>query len=425
MGKIQISRRDFWPVLALASYDFWLLAFPLQGYFLLRLGKVSHFVCFILPHTLSLFFLAWRGYYLPLAYLSFGAGILTAILTTLYPLLPSSLKAYAMISLGPLSALLVIRVGCLLKNSRNPVIASALGLILGNIFLFFSLLWNPPQIVLFPLMGLLILSSLQGSLYRYRQESLRDLWPYLPFIFLFYLLIGLFYVCLMPLYLKEARYYGGELFFYIAAILISAYLFYQQPDYLLALGIGMGILAVTFLHYLNPLTTNLAMYAIQAAAGFMDIFCLGLYLKGRDTLRRFSLGAGFMLLGPALGFPLLYEDRWPFIIGIAGNIILGMGLLAFYFLVSSKTKYPFSSPIDTFPEEKLLEACHRVGISRETFSSREWEILKLALTRKSVKEIASHLGLAESSVKTYLQRIYQKTGVKSKRMLIQKFISES
>ena len=354
-----------------------------------------------------------------------GAGIATSLLTITYPFLPN-LEKLLLPFIGFFSALLIVRIGCLLSLSQKPATASAAGLAIGNVLLGISLLVNPPKEILFPLLGILLLAQVPAAFPEQKKEPIKDLIVYLPFIFVFYLLIGTFYVCLMPSYMKFHFFNGSELLFYIAAVLLSAVIFQRKPDLSLVIGVGMGVFAVSFLHDFNHLTSNLAMYAVQASAGFMDVFCFGLFIKGKDVVRRFGLGAGCMLAGPTVGLPVLYSGRWPLILCIGGNIVLGVGLLLFYLvqtIVKEKEKQSITLKQNTeIDDTQLNKACQVLGISKEIFSYREWEILKLALSGKSIREIASLLGLSESSVKTYLQRIYRKLGVSSKKELMRKFM---
>ena len=112
---------------------------------------------------------------------------------------------------------------------------------------------------------------------------------------------------------------------------------------------------------------------------------------------------------------------------VGGNLVLGLGLVLFYLVQTAGRKREAPSPERTAPvpkvevdEGRLAEACRALGTPRELFSYREWETLKLALAGKPIREIASALGLSESSVKTYLQRVYRKLGVSSKSELIRK-----
>ena len=422
-------KKDWKEILALASYDLWLLAFPLQGYFLLKVKNFGLFPYFIIPHAITFFIVAKYGYKINFYKISSIAGIITSILTAVFLFLPYTFKQYAFIVIGVTSSLLIIRIGCGLKNTQNPLISSAAGLILGNLFLGVLFVFDIPEKYLFILLGILL--SIQALIKPYSsvKESLKEFLKYLPFIFSFYFLIGMFYVGLMPLYLKHCYLEGSELLFYILAIMISVKLFNIRKDLSLAAGIGSGIFAVAFLHYLSIFTINLSMYFVQMAAGFMDVFCFGFFLQEEDVLRRFALGAGCMLLGPTVGFPILILDKWNSLMVIAGNIILGIALVIFYFIFTFKKETSLHSTqviqeqvsnLETF-NENFNNTFERFGIPEGIFSQREKEVFLLIISGKSIKEIASILQISESSVKTYLQRIYKKLNISSKTELLQKF----
>ncbi len=421
--KVSPAFSKFIPGLALGGYVLWLLSFPMQGYFLLKKGEPTDFPYFILAHTFTLFLIFGLAYRWPFGSLSFTATLLTALLTAFYPFGPFK-SPWLIALIGVSSAFVIVRIGCLLGNNPSSTYGAAAGLILGNLFLAFFLWIKLPEKFSFPIMAFLLSLSLWRSPSPSKPGSVKDLYPFLPFISLFYLLIGISYVCLLPAYLPHAYFEGLELFFYIGAVALSARLFRLRPDYSLAAGVSMGIVAVAFLHDLNRLNSNLAMFSLQISAGFIDLFCIAFFLKGEDILRRFSLGTGCMLAGIALGFPLLYRENWHQIINLVGNLILGIGLVAFYLFRSSffqPVKEEISSSPEKWTEKELIKACERLGIPREAFSYREWEILQLTLARKSIREIASLLQISESSVKTYLQRIYRKTRVSSKAELLKKF----
>lgn len=61
---------------------------------------------------------------------------------------------------------------------------------------------------------------------------------------------------------------------------------------------------------------------------------------------------------------------------------------------------------------------------QEPLSPREEEVYKELLTGKSIKEIADSLFIAQSTISTHLQRIYQKKEVNSRLELLALRIKE-
>lgn len=58
--------------------------------------------------------------------------------------------------------------------------------------------------------------------------------------------------------------------------------------------------------------------------------------------------------------------------------------------------------------QRIRQTAERAG---PTLSSREREVLELVSTGLSSPEVAAHLNLSTTTVKTHLQRIYEKLGV--------------
>ncbi len=58
------------------------------------------------------------------------------------------------------------------------------------------------------------------------------------------------------------------------------------------------------------------------------------------------------------------------------------------------------------------------GISSPVLSAQEIAVIELVLQGKKFREVAVELSISESLVKTYMKRVCEKTGVKSKDGLI-------
>ncbi|MFW6428794.1 MAG: response regulator transcription factor [Desulfosalsimonas sp.] len=56
---------------------------------------------------------------------------------------------------------------------------------------------------------------------------------------------------------------------------------------------------------------------------------------------------------------------------------------------------------------------------RLLLSEREYFVLKRALLGSTYRQIARELDISESTVKTYMRRIYEKTGAKGKKQLVE------
>ena len=73
------------------------------------------------------------------------------------------------------------------------------------------------------------------------------------------------------------------------------------------------------------------------------------------------------------------------------------------------------------PEERQQQRPAGITLSpalRKRLSEREKAVLDCVLLKKTFRETAEDLSLSESSVKTYMKRIYEKTGVTGKEELL-------
>jgi DNA-binding NarL/FixJ family response regulator len=64
------------------------------------------------------------------------------------------------------------------------------------------------------------------------------------------------------------------------------------------------------------------------------------------------------------------------------------------------------------------EKSHPVTPLNEQFTAREQQVLSLVFEGLANKEIASRLGISESSVKAALQQLFEKTGVRTRAQLV-------
>ena len=67
---------------------------------------------------------------------------------------------------------------------------------------------------------------------------------------------------------------------------------------------------------------------------------------------------------------------------------------------------------------ELLAKPAAAAISREQITDREAQVLRGVLEGMSNKEIGAHLKLSESAVKAVLQKLFEKTGVRSRSQLV-------
>lgn len=420
------------PAAALAFYVVWLLAFPMDGFLATGEGDPYALLFFLVPHAVAL--LAW-GFLLPrgrLGALSVGSAAVAAVLTAAFPWAPGG-ERYLLIAAGLGSSLLALRVGVLLHDTPSPRRSAAWGLVAGNLILAVLLLVplaTPAKALLlggaaaFPAFLSLAPRSDAAPGRPAPSYSLRH---YLPFLLAFHLVSGLFYGRLAPAYHAAAAVPAVELVFYAAAVLCSLYALRGSIDGALALGLPSSLLALLLFREASPVTLHLSMFAMQASAGFMDAFVLFLLLAQPNPLRAFGIGLGTLCLGIAGGKVLaLSAGESAGTVTALGNASVNLALLSLYFSHRRRSQgLPALAAAPTVPlpppDDLPKPSPYSVAPSLQArLSSMEKAVLERVLTGMKFREVAAELGISESSVKTYMKRLYDKAAVRGKAQLLAK-----
>lgn len=412
-------------------YVFWLLAFPMDGLLSICAGSQNFLLWFLVPHAFSLLL---TGHFLRDEWIfrrvsSVGIVLVIAV-TALFPWCSENYMPLAVLA-GISSAPLAIKTCSLIKLSGKPFRTAAVGLVAGNVLLSLFIYLPLTDATKAAALALLLLIPLHSPCAVSGSGSIRQVVKYLPFVFVFQLVSGLMYGFLMGEYAVHGILKGSELLFYIFAVLGGVYVADRRLDALLALGVLGAMFSFSFLLGKAGLATNLSMYAMQGAAGFVDLFLLCLLLSCEGTSKALGYGLAttcFAIVGGKI-LSMVAGEQLSLIVS-SGNIILTLSVLLLYFK-SKKTDIaplPFLDTVwpgqqsDTFASVLVNDSDGRSnGVPRgfsKRFSEKEKRVLELVLYGKTFREAAAILEISESSVKTYMKRIYEKTGVSSKTELV-------
>lgn len=411
-------------------YVLWLLAFPMDGFLSACAGSQNFLQWFLVPHAFSLLL---TGHFLRNERIFrrvSGIGIVLVIaVTALFPECSENYRPLAVLA-GISSAPLAIKTCSLIKLSAKPFRTAAVGLAAGNVLrsllIFLPLTEGTKAVAL----ALLLLIPLYSPCVVSVSGSIRQVVKYLPFVFVFQLVSGLMYGFLMEEYAVHGILKGFELLFYIFAVLGGVYVADRRLDALLALGVLGAMFSFSFLLGKDGLATNLSMYAMQGAAGFVDLFLLCLLLSCEGTSKALGYGLAttcFAIVGGK--FLSIFAGEQLSLIVSSGNLILTLSVLLLYFKSKkTDTPLPFLESVGRGQQcdasaELLVNDSHGSsnGVPRglsKRFSEKEKRVLELVLVGKTFREAAIKLEISESSVKTYMKRIYEKTGVSSKMELV-------
>ncbi|MCF6265924.1 MAG: helix-turn-helix transcriptional regulator [Desulfuromusa sp.] len=415
------------PSFAFATFVGWLLLFPMGGLPVAGIDISSPLLNFLFPHAVSLVLIGYFCSSRRFARLSLIATLVTIGLTCLYPLVPTAAPILLPL-LGICSAFLSIRACILLRQSARPLLQAGVGLVLGNLIVLVGLLTPVPtqiKFIFLALMPLLSLLPLEEKILSDKKNQ--GIFRYLFFVFIYQLVSGIMYGGIMPAFSEIGIGRGSELVFYIAAVLCGIVLFRINREYLLAAGVLLAMTSLACFLGHSPWSITLSMYAMQAAAGCLDIFILGYLFSFDNPLAAFGIGNGTVCLSIFCGYQLAVWIGAPSTsLVMAGCLILTCSIFALYFL-SQKNSSPIDnreagSPTalpptndtpDTIPAQSIV-------LAKMILSSRELEVFCCVLAGKTYKVAATELQLSESTVKTYMKRIFNKYNVTCKQELINK-----
>ena len=415
-----------------AGFVFWLLSFAMDG--VLLAGEDSHplILYFLAPHIASLYFLSFffRNHLRLLA----DAGLILAGLSTLaFPFYPEYGRVLLVLC-GLGAAPVLIRMGIILKAEPNYLRHIFLGLVLGNLLtMAVNLIPTGYWTYLFSAAALGL--SLRGKFIVINAPMKRVL-VHQPLIFVLYTLAGVMYGFLAPGYFAGDPLPGLEIFFYMAAVFLAWYFFSRELNSLIYIAVALAILSQPALYDLNPLFFPSGIFSMQASMGFADFFVLALAISHSDPARGLGISSATLCLGIAAGVIVsMTHLEMVTMVAILGNVALALSIVLLMVIRRKKSaqehqtssvqefQAPLYIPESTETAEEIpdLETRKEAQLPAKVtgmLSQREKEVLeKVLVYGRLYKDAAQEMGVSESTVKTYMKRIYMKTGVKSRKDL--------
>lgn len=408
----------------------WLLAFPMKG-FLLAGDADLLLLWFLLPHIAVLLAI---GTVMPSRQFTFCSSvgcIVTILLTGLFPSFPGS--GHLLVgAIGVSAAFVSMRAVLTLQQAASVPLASAVGLAGGNLLLL-GLMQVPVSSWTYVLTGLLLGGCFLGRPPTASPSTGAIPGLYFLFLFVFNTVSGLMYGFLMPRYADAAFAPGAELIIYFAAVALGLFVARGGRDRLLLGGVVLGMISFSLIQGKAPAFVNGSMFAMQGAAGFMDLFVLVLLLgPGTDPFRCSGYGLAAVCSGIAAGhllaviFPQATEG-----LVAAGNLVLALAFLTLHLLRGRKT----GAAADVAPLPEPMPVSQIIGAleydlfmengpkgCRWKLTPQEKSVLEQVCMGRTYREAALILGITESSVKTYMKRIFAKADVTSKEGLLGKLM---
>jgi len=422
--------------LPFAAFVLWLLSVPMDGFLPAMVGVNDSLLYFLIPHIVSLALIGTviqRTLLSPLA--SFGGFL--SIVSTLLIIHATGGAHWSMAMAGVGSAFLCVKAAATLKRSPNVALSAALGLAAANLLLFlFMEVPLPVHLKSYGAAALLLIPMFVGNPEVDEGKGDSTLWSFLPFVFVFQIVSGLMYGALYGAYGRAAFLPGIELLFYIAAVAAGLLLIHRRREALLVLGILSAMFAFSLFLMGGELSVNVSFYAMQVAAGFIDFYLLLLFLAQHNSLRAFGTGLAVNCAGIASGKGIsLVTGEASNLVAAVANMVLTSSVLLLYLLMRSgrgtessrlQAKGAMAEMPDTAPDDG---ASPQPGFVlpyplRKRFSEQEKSVLACIARGMTFRETARELVISESSVKTYMKRIYDKMSVSGKDELLAKLGEE-
>lgn len=416
------------PSLHFALFVFWLLSFPLGGPLLASIPGADNPAFFLFPHILSLV-LAYR---IPEAWrknINFIA-ISGCVAGTLLPLFQLN-GLWLLPLIGVCSAFICLNTCLQLTKAEHPAAAAAFGLVSANLLLFIMVALDATQglhaVIAATAVGIVAMAGSTNKI----EVKKTNMVPYLLCLLVFHLSSGLMYGYVVPHYNQVTFAPGIELLFYLLAIPIAYRLLRFGHDTLLIAAIGLAMFAFAMLIESKPIYFLVSMFSLQAAAGFSDLFVLAWIINLGGGMKEFGYALGSVCSGILIG-QYLNQPASATIPGavLIGNLALSLTLLSLYLLKKRELGHTHSKfPDINQPEEARLTE-PRVTTppvpNKITciLSSREQLVLEGVLRGETYLNIAGQLQVTESTIKTYMRRIREKTGTANKKELLQKLVGK-
>lgn len=455
-----MNRLNIYPVICFSAFVLWLLSITMDGPLLQAVGILDAANFFLPAHILSLLII---GLFCPsdlFKRLAPPNCILTALLTLVIPMVDPSVSGYILMAAGACGAFVAIDACVSLRQSSAPLLSAVYGLAAANILFLPIGLWPDGGMLLFAATALpvavipVLTKRLRGVA---GNPNAENLWRYLPFIFIFQIVSGLMYAFIIPAYHDLALLPGIDLLFYIAGVIAARHIVQKNRELAMVCGVMLGMAAFTILQGgYRPVLINMSMFAMMGGAGIIDLVLIAILLSFPEPVRAFGMGLAIFCSGILAGKMIgLYSTEMTGAFIITGHLVLNFSILTLYFLgryyyhskpwgiidpsVAGNNPvipaalvpagfYPAHhtetestrSPNGHIPTPNQTEIIDKIPDHlRLLLSERECDVFKRAISGHTYRETARELDISESTVKTYMGRIYEKMGVKSKKQLFE------
>lgn len=418
---------------------FWLYIFPLSGK---MIGDSSQFKWFMLTGAITFWGLAHVDLFYLRRWHKQVAVLLLSFLSLAYWYLPQSFNPIILSLCGLCSAVIGAFVATTL--AKETVIYAVIGIALGNLFSYVPVvltLSTQSVIYLACVINLLFwlvdlhpqVADKKPALKHFtNQFGIPSVFYLFPFILFFEILAGIMYSQIWPAYFSAQTLIPGiDLVPYVIA-LFAGY-FIVNKSLLLNLVLAVLAASASFVLWFYAKQEIYIIYTLcfmLLATGFIDVTIIYSAARAEEAYRAYVLLQGSVLFGISLGNFMFTQIDWDYrLFSLVGLIVVNMSLISLLVLhyLMLKNKRTITHPPKQTEGESIavLEPTPLIQPAGQQqqislLSEREQRVLKEVLIGKTYKELAEQFDLSESTIKTYMQRIFKKIGVTNLSDLKQK-----
>lgn len=416
---------EYKALLSLTFYVFWLISFPMAGFLMGKDINNNIINVFLISHISAFIILSFFVNFERLQKISNIAILATAFLTFLFPF-SGMFKNIIIFFIGITSIFPAIKSLLMFKNVFKKIEFSALSIILGNFLTFLLTITSFSSLLGFFIISLCIMTIAFMPFEKdYEHRTLEVSIIKLFVIFVFYFTGGLMYDFFLPNYQLNAYFPNFELIFYILGVLIAIYFIKKDLEMTFAIGILFSSLSFFLYKIQTPLFTNTGMYVSQISFGIVDAYLLNLLIFFIFDLRKLLLIFVTMLSGILAGKLLCSEFHNKIVIVVeSGNLFLIISAVLLYFSHRMRISEKATYTTQKIQEHNINEKIIKEECIYKKLSEQEKKVLEMVLDNKNYSQIAEEMKISVSTVKTYMQRIFEKTNTKSKEEIINKFKKE-
>lgn len=425
------------------AFVVWLLAVPMDGFLLASLGIENAILYFLLPHVVTLAVIGTVLCRYSLFSLGVAGGAVAIGATVLLPHATAG-APWLLASAGIGSAFVCVRAASHLKHASSVGISAAFGLMTANLLLFLFTAIPLADGVKFYLAATSLLIPVVVRPDASGEDGGETSLPsFLPFVFVFQMVSGLMYGTLYSHYARVAVLPGVEVAFYAIAVAVGWAVLRRRREVLLAMAIVAAMFAFSLYLVPGSASVNAALFAMQGAAGFLDLYILGLLLAQRNHRQALGIGLAVACSGIIVGkgISVAIGDASQLVVA-AANLVLTTSVLLLYLVMrgarrevqTEVTAMPslsvegetdvVATPVASKAQEPSIVPLTLPAGLRKRFSEKEKSVLGCVVQGMTFREAARELAISESSVKTYMRRIYDKMSVSGKDELLAKLGEE-